>query len=300
MLSQILILAFVIYSKALNFGWSLNEDEYKSKLLTIVGNSSKMRLDIPKNINNNPRPVFGNSLKTDILPFRNLGAFIVLVNTNNFTRLEEKISNCRFTLEIGILYENKGYLLYLSPEALAWILDQPEVYLVEEDLRIEINNFLKPTCNIPWGLDRIDPEGLIDCQYNIGDLTGLNSHLYITDTGILTNHQEFIGRLGNGISFVEGDKSTSDCNGHGTHIAGTAAGTKYGVAKKAILHSVKVMNCQGYGFGSWLLNGLEWIKRDVKSNGITTGVVSISLASSNSESQRGRRQYEVRFPRKVF
>ena len=72
-------------------------------------------------------------------------------------------------------------------------------------------------------------------------------HAYIIDTGIRATHQEFAGRIGNGFTAVNDGNGTNDCNGHGTHVAGTVGGTTYGVAKAVTLHAVRVLELPGLG-----------------------------------------------------
>ncbi len=100
----------------------------------------------------------------------------------------------------------------------------------------------------PWGLDRIDQAALpLDHGYSyVG--TGAGVKLYVIDSGLRTSHAEFTGRVGNGWFWDFGDDTgISDCNGHGTHVAGTAGGTTYGVAKGVTIIPVKVLACDGTG-----------------------------------------------------
>ena len=81
------------------------------------------------------------------------------------------------------------------------------------------------------GLDRIDQRDLpLNNTYNYNQ-TGAGVHAYIIDTGMRATHQQFTGRVGNGFTAVNDGNGTNDCNGHGTHVAGTVGGTTYGVAK---------------------------------------------------------------------
>ena len=82
---------------------------------------------------------------------------------------------------------------------------------------------------------------------------------YIIDTGIRATHQQFAGRVGNGADFVGDGHGTNDCNGHGTHVAGTTGGTTYGVAKEVTLLAVRVLNCQGCGTNSGVIAGVDWV-----------------------------------------
>ena len=106
-----------------------------------------------------------------------------------------------------------------------------------------------------WGLDRIDQRDLpLNNTYTYNQ-TGAGVNAYIIDTGMRATHQEFSGRVGNGADFVGDGNGTNDCNGHGTHVAGTTGGTTYGVAKQVTLHAVRVLNCQGSGTNSGVIAG---------------------------------------------
>lgn len=111
-----------------------------------------------------------------------------------------------------------------------------------------------------WGLDRIDTKApttpLRDGNYNYV-ATGSGVTAYVIDTGILLSHPEFEGRAKFGINTAGG--KNDDCNGHGTHVAGTIGGRVYGVAKKVNLVAVKVLNCRGSGTNSGVIAGVDWV-----------------------------------------
>lgn len=130
----------------------------------------------------------------------------------------------------------------------------------------------------PWGLDRLDSHTLpLDTQYTPAG-TGLGVKAYIVDTGVLTSHSEFTGRTVTGYSAIGG--TPADCHGHGTHVAGTVAGTTYGVAKLATIVPVRVLDCSGSGSTSGVVDGINWAISDHTSG---PAVMNLSLGGGASK-----------------
>ncbi|XP_070549998.1 aqualysin-1-like [Ptychodera flava] len=133
------------------------------------------------------------------------------------------------------------------------------------------------TAHVEWGCDRIDQRNLpLDGRMDIYG-TGSGAHVFIADTGIRYTHVEFGGRAHPFFDFESG-RDGADCHGHGTHCGGTAVGETVGVAVDAQVHSVRVLNCQGSGFTSDIVAGLD----AVAASGIQRGVVSMSLGGGAS------------------
>lgn len=110
-----------------------------------------------------------------------------------------------------------------------------------------------------WGLDRIDTTAYaLDSKYSY-DSTGSGVRLYVVDTGINTSHVDFSGRIISGYSPLTDGYGYNDCQGHGTHVAGTAAGSSFGVAKGVRITPVRVLNCAGSGYVSDIVTGINWI-----------------------------------------
>ncbi|NDA59969.1 MAG: S8 family peptidase, partial [Actinobacteria bacterium] len=133
----------------------------------------------------------------------------------------------------------------------------------------------------PWGLDRIDQRSLpLDSTFTpAGNGSGVT--VYVIDTGINTTHTEYASRVVAGYDFVDNDSDPSDCDGHGTHVAGTAVGSTYGVAKAASVSGVRVLNCYGNGYTSDVVAGMNWVRTNHSSG---DAVVNMSLGGGGSKS----------------
>ncbi|MEV0600903.1 S8 family peptidase [Streptomyces sp. NPDC050315] len=131
-----------------------------------------------------------------------------------------------------------------------------------------------------WGLDRIDQRSLpLNKSYAMPPGGGAGVSVYVLDTGVRTTHQDFGGRARSGWDFVGNDGNASDENGHGTHVAATIAGEKYGVAKKADIVSVRVLDAQGSGTTETVMAGIDWVTLHAKGK---PAVANLSLGSMAS------------------
>jgi subtilisin family serine protease len=110
-----------------------------------------------------------------------------------------------------------------------------------------------------WGQDRIDSETYVLDNNFTYDTTGKGVTVYVLDTGVNVSHSDFDGRLRKGFTTVNDGKGWDDCNGHGTHVAGTIGGSTFGVAKEVNIVPVRVLNCTGSGYISDIISGLNWI-----------------------------------------
>lgn len=176
----------------------------------------------------------------------------------------------------------KGFAIYLPDVAGTAFVEamkkNPKVVSVENDTIMKIDATTQS--NPDWGLDRIDQKNLpLDSAYSYSQ-TGSGTTAYIVDTGILSTHQQFSGRVLSGYTAISDGNGTSDCHGHGTHVAGTVGGSTYGVAKNVSLVPIRILGCDGSGASSNVIAGLDWILK----NGKKPAVVNMSLGGEANAS----------------
>lgn len=172
-------------------------------------------------------------------------------------------------------YKNvlNGFAANLSAEQVCAFQKRPNIQSVELD---GIASIETTQLGATWGLDRIDsksPSVLKDGAYNYSS-TGLGVTVYVIDTGIQSGHSDFAGAVTSGFSAIAG--GTEDCNGHGTHVAGTIGGSTYGVAKDVTLVPVRVLDCSGSGAISGVIAGVDFVKGATAAN-TTNAVANMSL-----------------------
>ncbi|MFJ1584306.1 S8 family peptidase [Streptomyces sp. NPDC088197] len=179
-----------------------------------------------------------------------------------------------------------GFAVRLTPQQLTLVRGSLGVEAVEEDGKVAVPD--PATASAPavrqgpaassWGLDRIDQRDLpLDGEFiTTGNGAGVTA--YILDTGIDYGHSEFGGRATFGFDAVADGRDGADCNGHGTHVAGTVGGKTYGVATKASLVSVRVLDCRGNGDDSAVIAGLDWVAK----HAVQPAVLNASIGGEKS------------------
>ncbi|WP_037755578.1 S8 family serine peptidase [Streptomyces sp. AA0539] len=201
-------------------------------------------------------------------------SYIVILEDSTFSAASAAAENLadKYDAEIVTTYEHalNGYeIAATEAEALALAADPA----VKEVVQNQVFTIDATQTNPPsWGLDRIDQPALpLDQSYTYPDSAGAGTTVYVIDTGIRTTHQDFGGRASFGYDYWGG--TANDGNGHGTHVASTAAGTAYGVAKNADIVAVKVLNDAGSGTTASVVGGIDW----VTANASGPSVANVSL-----------------------
>ena len=221
--------------------------------------------------------------------------YIVVFNTPSVLNLENQQSIANFATLQGASLNNKydvkiqnnfgsvlnAVLIDASEKQIKQLLSDPSVAYIEQDQMMYATPIEAQgdQSNATWGLDRIDQRsGSLDGNYHY-DFDGTGVTAYVVDTGVLNTHNEFGGRSSSGYDFVDNDSNSTDCNGHGTHVAGTIAGSSYGVAKNVNIVGVRVLGCNGSGTNSGVIQGINW----VKNNASGPSVANMSLGGGASQ-----------------
>ena len=148
-----------------------------------------------------------------------------------------------------------GFAAKLSEADVERLRKDPRVADVEQDSMVVL---LADQNSPPWGLDRIDQRILpLNSRYSYNE-TGSGVTAYVIDTGIRGDHVDFGGRVESGFTAIADSYGTTDCHGHGTHVAGTIGGSTWGVAKAVSLVAVRVLSCSGSGATSGVIAGIDW------------------------------------------
>jgi subtilisin family serine protease len=185
----------------------------------------------------------------------------------------------RFSLNVERVYGNAlpGFAVSASPRAIERLLQDPRVEYVEEDGYVELS---ATQSNATWGLDRVDQRDLPLNGSYVYSYVGTYVRAYVIDSGILASHTDFGGRVLAGATAINDGRGSSDCNGHGTHVAGTIGGATWGIAKDVRLVPVRVFGCTGGSSNSVIISGIDW----VRANHVKPAVANMSLGGGASSS----------------
>jgi subtilisin family serine protease len=183
-----------------------------------------------------------------------------------------------YGLQVDRVYQHalRGFVVRGASEtAIERLLWDDRVAFVEEDGMVYLD---ATQSGATWGLDRIDQRNRPLNGTYIYNTTATNVRAYIIDSGVRASHSQFGGRVSGGASYINDGRGTSDCNGHGTHVAGTVAGSVHGVAKGARIVPVRVFGCTGGSSNSTIIAGIDW----VRANHVKPAVANMSLGGGAS------------------
>ena len=210
------------------------------------------------------------------------GQYIVVLDDQQVTRAEARPRTDALVRQHGGVvlrrFENalRGFSVAMSATAAAALARSPGVRYVEQD---SVREIVASQSGATWGLDRIDQRDLPTDGTYIYDTDASVVDVYIIDTGIRSTHTDLVGRFSAvGFTAIADGNGTNDCNGHGTHVAGTVGGATYGVAKGVTLHAVRVLGCNGSGSTSGVIAGIDW----VTANHLKPAVANMSLGGGAS------------------
>ncbi len=166
-----------------------------------------------------------------------------------------------------------GFVATLSAEQLFQLRSDQQVEFIEQNQVITLDPIFSTNANQSnaiWGLDRIDQRDRpLNSNYSYNyDGSGVTA--YVIDTGVTNTHPEFSGRSSSGYDFVDNDSDATDCNGHGTHVAGTIGGAQYGVAKNVNIVGVRVLSCTGSGTTAGVISGVDWVAANASGPSVAT------------------------------
>lgn len=213
------------------------------------------------------------------------GQYLVTFNNTEVqqSQVDEKADELadKYRGKVGHLwrYALRGFSVKLSDAQAQKLASETSVARVEQDAAVHGADVQPNPPN--WGVDRIDQRDLpLDSSYTYPAHGGQGATVYVIDSGLRKTHEDFGTRASHGPDYVDNDNDSSDCHGHGTHVAGSAVGAKYGVAKKANVVGVRVLNCSNQGSFSGIISGVDW----VTANAQKPAVANMSLGGGGSNS----------------
>lgn len=194
------------------------------------------------------------------VPFDRTEDYVILtVDANRVTEIQRELTESAGAEPAKVAIGDRS-TTFVVPASVAASLSRTDGVTSVADTPVRSFNEPSEQSPVPsWGLDRIDAVDVpLDNRYSYFS-AGSGVRVYVIDTGIRADHVDLAGRVASGWNAIADDQGTNDCNGHGTHVAGTVAGTSYGVAKSATVIPVRVLDCTGSGFTSSVIAGVNWV-----------------------------------------
>lgn len=209
------------------------------------------------------------------VPFERTENYVILeVSASRATEVGSEITAVLGTAP-SVIGKDDSTTTYVVPASFAKTLSNTIGIKTTIDSPVKATAEQIPTPS--WGLDRIDATDTpLNNSYKYFS-TGNSSYVYVIDTGVYSGHADFAGRVTSGYSAINDGNGSEDCNGHGTHVAGTIAGSTYGVAKSTRVVAVRVLDCAGSGYSSSVVAGINWV---TQSHPGGAGIINLSLGGS--------------------
>ncbi|WP_312869897.1 S8 family serine peptidase [Saccharothrix ecbatanensis] len=220
------------------------------------------------------------------------GSYIVVLKESGISRGGQQVASAADSLtrqyggKANFKYADAllGFAMSATAAEAERLAADPSVAYVEQD---RLNHIEDTQPNATWGLDRIDQRSLpLNSTYNYST-TASNVTAYMIDGGIRISHKDFGGRASYGYDFVDGDSVAQDCNGHGTHTAGSVGSATYGVAKGVSLVAVRVTDCGGSGTNSQVIAGYDWVARNADGPSVANASIGGSPTDAKDAAIRG-------------
>jgi aqualysin 1 len=205
-----------------------------------------------------PSPVLGTDSAT-VIPDRYIVVFKKGAGRAAESSVVDSVKNLGGTVHYTYSSALDGFAATIPADALETVQTNTTIAYIEADQYVYLSDTQQ---NATWGLDRIDQRDLPLSTTYTYNVTGAGVKVYIIDTGIRRTHTQFGGRALHGYTAINDGQGSNDCNGHGTHVAGTVGGSTYGVAKAVTLYAVRVLDCSGSGSNSGVIAGVDWVTQN--------------------------------------
>ena len=226
--------------------------------------------DRTRNLASGELPPLKEDPKLSPVPFERTEDYVILrVDAAHAAEVGSELATVAGS-QPAVVGRTSSATTYVVPKSVAQSLTVTDGVSAVPDTRVKMT--AQQTNPPSWGLDRLDGATRDNSYSYISE--GSGRYVYVIDTGVYGGNSDFGGRVRSGYDAVNDGNGTDDCNGHGTHVAGTIGGSQYGVAKSATIVAVRVLDCAGSGYSSSVVAGINWV---IASHPGGTGVINMSL-----------------------